>query len=104
MRMFGLLGAFIIAMASGAAAQDAAKKELAPTGKLRAAIAYGPAPSALYVLQDAPGKFRGVSIDLSMWRTWSVSSTTITRMDRPPIGTEAYSGNPVKRRRRCGRG
>src|SRR5437016_13180692 len=65
MRMFGLLGAFIIAMASGAAAQDAARKELTPTGKLRAAIAYGPAPSALYVLQDAPGKFRGVTIDLS---------------------------------------
>src|SRR5947199_3334192 len=66
MRMFGLMGFLIVAMTSGAAAQDAAaKKELAPTGKLRAAIAYGPAPSALYVLQDAPGKFRGVSIDLS---------------------------------------
>jgi polar amino acid transport system substrate-binding protein len=62
----GLLGAFIIAMATGAAAQDAAGiKELTPTGKLRAAIAYGPAPSALYVLRDAPGKFRGVTIDLS---------------------------------------
>jgi polar amino acid transport system substrate-binding protein len=66
MRTFGLVGAFIVAMATGAAAQDAAaKKELTPTGRLRVAIAYGPAPSALFVLQDAPGKFRGVTIDLS---------------------------------------
>src|SRR5262249_43206647 len=65
MRMFGLLAA-IMAVTTAAAAQDAAaKRELTPTGKLRAAIAHGPAPSALYVLQDAPGKFRGVSIDLS---------------------------------------
>jgi polar amino acid transport system substrate-binding protein len=65
MRVYALLVA-LIATTSGAAAQDAAaKRELAPTGKLRSAIAYGPAPSALYVLQDAPGKFRGVSIDLS---------------------------------------
>src|SRR5262249_28080402 len=65
MRMFALSAA-LVAMTTAAAAQDAAaKRELAPTGKLRVAIAYGPAPSALYVLRDAPGKFRGVSIDLS---------------------------------------
>src|SRR5262249_31561306 len=66
MRTFGLVGALIIATASGAAAQDAAKKELIPTGKLRAAIAYGPTASALYVLKDATASdgYRGVTIEL----------------------------------------
>jgi len=52
----------------GASAQDggAALKELTPTGKLRVAIAVGPAPSGIYVLKDeASGKYRGVTIDLS---------------------------------------
>lgn len=41
-------------------------KELAPTGKLRVAIAVGPAPSGIYALKDeATGKYRGVTIDLS---------------------------------------
>ncbi len=40
-------------------------KELAPTGKLRVAIAVAPAPSARYVVKDsATGKFRGVAVDL----------------------------------------
>ena len=55
-------------MASGGAAADdgAAIKELTPTGKLRAAIAYGPAYSALYTVKDnATGKYRGVTIDLA---------------------------------------
>jgi polar amino acid transport system substrate-binding protein len=68
MRYFGLLAAFIAAMATPAVAQDnAAIKELTPTGKLRVAIAYGPSPSALYSLKDAaaPGGYRGVTIDLS---------------------------------------
>jgi polar amino acid transport system substrate-binding protein len=67
MRYFGLLGAFIAAMATQAVAQDSiAIKELTPTGKLRVAIAYGPTPSALYTLKDAaaPGGYRGVTIDL----------------------------------------
>jgi polar amino acid transport system substrate-binding protein len=44
----------------------AARKELAPTGKMRVAIAVGPAPSGIYVLKDAAsGGYRGVTIDLS---------------------------------------
>ncbi len=53
---------------SGAARADdaAAHKELTPTGKLRVAIAVGPAPSGIFVLKDeASGGYRGVSIDLS---------------------------------------
>jgi polar amino acid transport system substrate-binding protein len=55
-------------LACGAAVgqdKDAALKELAPTGKLRVAIAVSPAPSALYVIKDAAGgHYRGVSVDL----------------------------------------
>jgi polar amino acid transport system substrate-binding protein len=44
----------------------AARKELTPTGKLRVAIAVGPAPSGIYAIKDeASGKYRGVTIDLS---------------------------------------
>src|SRR4030095_208993 len=40
-------------------------KELAPTGKLRVAIAVGPAPSALYAIKDdATGQYRGVTVEL----------------------------------------
>jgi polar amino acid transport system substrate-binding protein len=40
-------------------------KELAPTGKLRVAIAVGPAPSALYAIKDdASGQYRGVTVEL----------------------------------------
>ena len=54
-------------VASAAWADDAAaKKELTPTGKLRVAIAVGPAPSDIFVIKDeASGKYRGVTIDLS---------------------------------------
>jgi polar amino acid transport system substrate-binding protein len=68
MRLIGwLCGAACVAMASSAVADDsAAKKELTPTGKLRAAIAWGPAPSGLYAIKDAAsGKYRGVTIDLA---------------------------------------
>jgi polar amino acid transport system substrate-binding protein len=60
------LGAMIVALVSlPAAAQDeAGRKELIPTGKLRVAVAVSPSPSALYVVKDASGKLRGVSIDL----------------------------------------
>src|SRR5690242_4539824 len=47
------------------AADDAVMKALAPTGKLRVAIAVGPAPSAIYSLEDANGNRRGVTIDLA---------------------------------------
>ena len=51
-------------LASPARADDAAAKtELTPTGKLRVAIAVGPAPSALYTIKDGAG-YRGVTIVL----------------------------------------
>jgi polar amino acid transport system substrate-binding protein len=67
MKAFGL--AILAAVLAGAAAQaqdkDAALKELAPTGKLRVAIAVSPAPSALYAIKDpASGQYRGVAVDL----------------------------------------
>jgi polar amino acid transport system substrate-binding protein len=66
MRHVGLVGTLFMVAASSAAADDsAALKELAPTGKLRAAIAWGPAPSGLYALKDAKAGYRGVTVDLS---------------------------------------
>lgn len=62
MRFIILLGAFIMA---GGAAVDEAIKELAPTGKLRVAVAVGPAASALWCVRDpATGKPRGVPVEL----------------------------------------
>jgi polar amino acid transport system substrate-binding protein len=47
------------------ATNDAASKELAPTGKLRVAIAVGPSASALWTVRDpATGQPKGVPIDL----------------------------------------
>ena len=67
MKMLNLAVALIaVAFTAGAAlaADEAARKELAPTGKLRVAIAVGPAPSAIYTIEEG-GKRRGVTIDLS---------------------------------------
>ncbi len=44
---------------------DATAKELAPTGKLRVAVAVGPAASALWTVRDtATGKPKGVPVEL----------------------------------------
>jgi len=62
----GLLAAALFAAGAAQADDTAAKKELTPTGKLRVAIAVGPAPSGIYVLKnEAGGGYRGVTIDLS---------------------------------------
>ena len=46
-------------------ADDAAvRRELAPTGKLRVAVAVSPSASALYVIKDAGGQLRGVAVDI----------------------------------------
>ena len=51
--------------AGGVRADDtAAKKALAPTGKLRVAIAVAPTPGAGNVARDAGGGYRGVAVDL----------------------------------------
>jgi polar amino acid transport system substrate-binding protein len=57
----------IVAMtAGGVAAEDsAARKELAPTGKLRVAVAVGPSPSALWTVRDpTTGRPKGVPVEL----------------------------------------
>ena len=67
LRPAGLVVAAVL-LAHPASSQDGAqaKTELAPTGKLRVAIAVGPTPSGIYALKDeATGTYRGVTIDLS---------------------------------------
>lgn len=57
--------ALAFAAATAARADDAAKRELAPTGKLRVAIGVGITVSAFYTMKDAAsGKFVGVPIAL----------------------------------------
>src|SRR5687768_771107 len=64
---------------------DAARKELAPTGKMRVAIAVGPAPSGIYVLKDAAtGGYRGVTIDLS---------TAMAKKLNVPVEYVPYAGS-----------
>jgi polar amino acid transport system substrate-binding protein len=69
MKLLTIAGVLVAAAFSACAAQAddaAARKELAPTGRLRVAIAVGPAPSGIYVIKDeASGGYRGVTIDLS---------------------------------------
>ncbi len=66
MRTLAIAALAAAAWAAAASAQDnaAALKDLAPTGKLRVAIAVSPAPSALYAIKDASGQYRGVAVDL----------------------------------------
>lgn len=69
MKLLTIAGVLVAAAFAACAAQAddaAARKELTPAGKMRVAIAVGPAPSGIYVLKDeASGGYRGVSIDLS---------------------------------------
>jgi polar amino acid transport system substrate-binding protein len=59
-----LVAVIALQLAAPARADDAAaRRELAPNGKLRVAIAVGPAPSALYAVKDGAG-YRGVTIVL----------------------------------------
>jgi polar amino acid transport system substrate-binding protein len=57
----------LLAAGPAAGADPAAvRQELVPTGRLRAAIAVGPAPSGLWALQDATtGAYRGVTVELA---------------------------------------
>jgi polar amino acid transport system substrate-binding protein len=70
MRVRKLFGAGIalalgVAAVSGACADEAAaKRELAPTGKLRLAVPVGPSAGTTFVAKDAAGEYRGLSVDL----------------------------------------
>lgn len=59
--------AVMIALLLGgnAGADDSAKKELAPTGKLRVALVFAPSLSLFFNLKEADGQSRGVTTDLS---------------------------------------
>jgi polar amino acid transport system substrate-binding protein len=48
------------------AADDAARRELAPTGAMRVAIGVGPVAGAFYAVRDpATGQYRGVTVELA---------------------------------------
>ena len=67
MRTFAFYLAMLAAFAvfGAARADDEAKKELAPTGKLRVGLAVGPTPGAGNVARDeSTGGYRGVAVDL----------------------------------------
>jgi len=57
MKFLGLCGVLLAAglATGGAKAQEAAVKELIPTGKLRFGVAFAPKMSALFVVKDAGG-------------------------------------------------
>jgi polar amino acid transport system substrate-binding protein len=58
-----LAGALV---ASSAAAQESmAVKELVPTGKLRVGVVFAPAASPFFVVKEANGEPRGVTVDLA---------------------------------------
>jgi polar amino acid transport system substrate-binding protein len=97
MRLFGLWGACLLIAAGGAFAADdsVAIRELAPTGKLRVAVAISPAPSALYAVKDAAtGKLAGVTIDLgaALARKLKVEPQFIEYLASGEIQNSAASG------------
>jgi polar amino acid transport system substrate-binding protein len=51
--------------AGNAAANESAMKDLAPTGKLRVGVVFAPTMSPFFVIKDADGKPRGVTVDLA---------------------------------------
>ena len=70
-------------------------KELAPTGKLRVAIAIAPAPSALYAIKDeSTGQYRGVTVELgsAMARKLSVPVEFVPHLASGEIQNSAASG------------
>src|SRR5258707_2004411 len=54
-----------VLLAGSAAADESTMKELTPTGKLRVALVFAPSKSAFFVVKDASGKPRGVTVDLA---------------------------------------
>ncbi|SKA39891.1 polar amino acid transport system substrate-binding protein [Enhydrobacter aerosaccus] len=68
MRLATLLAAILLLSIGPAAraADPAVLKELAPTGKLRVGVAYGPVPTPVFVVKQADGTVRGVTYDLGV--------------------------------------
>lgn len=65
MKFPALCGLAALLLAGGAAANEGAMKELAPTGKLRVALVFAPSGGAFFVLKQADGSPRGVTADLA---------------------------------------
>lgn len=67
MRLFAVLtamGVGLMASQAAMAADEAVKKELASTGKLRVGIAFAPKASAFFAEKTAGSTFSGVTVDL----------------------------------------
>ncbi|HEY1245518.1 MAG TPA: transporter substrate-binding domain-containing protein [Hyphomicrobiaceae bacterium] len=62
--MCAVLAALVCVLGVARADDEAARKELAPTGKLRVGIAVAPTPGAGNVAREAGGGYRGVAVDL----------------------------------------
>src|SRR4051795_11195565 len=54
----------VLVMTAGPACADALKDEIAPTGKLRVAIAISPAGGAFWSTKNEAGAYAGVPVDL----------------------------------------
>src|SRR3954464_7404364 len=54
----------VLVMTAGPASADALKDEIAPTGKLRVAIAISPAGGAFWSTKNEAGGYAGVPVDL----------------------------------------
>ncbi len=65
MRYAGVAGAALVMAGCAALPDPAALRELAPTGKLRFGIVAAPEGSTFFVVRDAAGKPRGVTVDLA---------------------------------------
>ena len=61
---FAVIGAILMSMSPVLAADEAARAELAGTGKLRVGVAFAPTASAFFVVKDAQGKPQGITVEL----------------------------------------
>ena len=104
--MFGLL--LPLSMSAATAAEDDVMKELIPTGKLRAGIAYAPAKTPVFVTKDASGEVEGVGLDLARALARSlgvevelyVAATTGELTDASTAGRIDIGFTPVDEERR----
>lgn len=62
--LLAVLGVGLMAGSHAIAADEAARAELASTGKLRVGVAFAPSASAFFVVKDASGAPRGITVDL----------------------------------------
>ncbi len=89
MKLLTIGGAAAVAltlMLDGAFGQDAVRKELTPTGKLRVGIALGLTPGVGNVVMDASGEPRGVSADLGRARRCRGARPRVSPRRQPRVG------------------